>query len=203
MKRFLYYVVTVAILLSFGSCTRRLTDFTVISTKNVPIGNGTLASLQKGNTRVKGKDVSHMVLCIPFGYPNMKEAIDKAIESTPGAVGLADGVVKTSGWSCLLYGQNKYIVEGTPIFVSDNVDNHHGMNSVNNDVRNSQQLNNYSQPNGVGSETMILYHKVKDGETLVEIAKLYGVKIGEIIKWNNLSGGSISEGQTLTILVSE
>lgn len=56
---------------------------------------------------------------IPLGFPNMKEAIDKAIEKYPGAIGLVDGVVKSKGWTAILYGQNSYVVEGTPLYEAD------------------------------------------------------------------------------------
>ena len=51
----------------------------------------------------------------PTGTPNIKEAIDRAIESVPGAVALLDGVLSYSSWNAILYGQIKYIVEGTPL----------------------------------------------------------------------------------------
>lgn len=100
-----------------SSCTQRLTDFTVISTKNYPVENP--ICVKKAPNRVKGKDSKPMILAIPIGSPNLKDAIDNAIEQYPGAVGLADGVVKTNFWWAILYGQNSYIVEGTPLYISE------------------------------------------------------------------------------------
>jgi hypothetical protein len=60
-------------------------------------------------------DKAHIILFIPFGRPHLKEAIDRAIESTPGAVALVDGVVYSKSWWAILYGQSKIIVEGTPL----------------------------------------------------------------------------------------
>ena len=46
----------------------------------------------------------------------MKEAIDRAIESVPGAVALVDGVVTYSYFYIpYIYGQETYVVEGTPL----------------------------------------------------------------------------------------
>ena len=44
--------------------------------------------------RVKDRDVAHIVFFFPTGIPDMKEAMDKAIEQAPGTVGLSDVTVK-------------------------------------------------------------------------------------------------------------
>ena len=112
MKKNILWLLAVVLLMS--SCTQRLIDFTIISSKNVPITDkGT--EFQKATSRVKGVDSKWSVLFVP-GIPNMKEAIDRAIEQYPGAVALTDGVVYQKSWTCFLVGQNKYIVEGTPLY---------------------------------------------------------------------------------------
>ena len=95
------------------SCTQRLVDFTIISTKNIDLTKA--STFQRGKTRVQGKDVAHMIIYVPIGTPNMKQAIDKALQSTSGAIALVDGVVFYKSWWAILYGQNIYIVEGTPL----------------------------------------------------------------------------------------
>ena len=53
---------------------------------------------------------------IPTGEPNAKEAIDRAIQKQPGAVGLLDGVIYKHGWYIpYIYGQFSFEVEGTPL----------------------------------------------------------------------------------------
>jgi membrane-bound lytic murein transglycosylase D len=42
-------------------------------------------------------------------------------------------------------------------------------------------------------------HKIKQGETIIRIAQLYGVSIDDIKKWNNLSSSKIIAGKTLSI----
>lgn len=219
MKKSLIITLGLLLVLTLGSCSRRITDFTVISTKNVPIGEGVSTDFQKGTKRVKGVDVAHSVLYIPFGYPNMKEAIDKAIEQIPGAIGLVDGVVKYSWWTCFVYGQSKYIIEGTPLFPTgynyeDDVNGYpSGYKNINNRYNNSNynqqsQNRNYGAPTPQApaptpKNTYLFYHEVTDGETLASIARQYNVTIGDIIKWNKLSGSSIQKGQRLTIRITE
>jgi len=98
-------------------CTTRLTDFTIISTKNVDLS--VIGRAKRGIARVKGEDRVHIIIIIPTGVPNMKEAIDRAIESTPGAVALVDGVVYShSFYIPYIYGQSSFVVEGTPLINS-------------------------------------------------------------------------------------
>ncbi len=108
MKKIFLPVMFVGVLF-LSSCNQRIIDFTVISSKNVTLR---LPDDAKG-IKVEGKD---MVFCAPYcGMPNLKQAVDKAIESAgPGYDALIDGVVFnrfelfTSG----------YVVTGTPIKTS-------------------------------------------------------------------------------------
>lgn len=185
MKKLL---ILAAAVLMLGSCTDRLTDFTVISTKNYPIGGSEAASITKADKRVKGVDKKHIVLGIPLGFPNVKQAVDKAIESYPGAVGLADGVIKSKYWWALLYGQSSYIVEGTPIYPSTGA------------VAGGSNYQQYSNA-GQQATALLFFHEVKKGETLADIAKTYGVSVGDIIRWNGLSSTDIAPGTKLKVQV--
>jgi hypothetical protein len=93
-------VVAIIALSLFAGCATRLTDFTVISTKNVGL------AVQKGR-RVKAED------CALLGKPNLKAAIDKAIESggDVNADMLIDGVVTYEERAL----DNCYIVEGNVV----------------------------------------------------------------------------------------
>lgn len=191
MKKTNYFLSLVLVMFVLSSCTHRITDFTVISTKNFPISSENPVALKKADKRVKGVDKAHVIICIPTGTPNLKQAIDRAIESYPGAVGLADGVVKSTGWSCLLYGQSGFIVEGTPIYEIQA-------------QGKTDAPGNYveaSSANQAGGETMVLIHKVKSGETLMTIAQNYGVTVRDLIKWNMLDSSDVEPGTRLKILV--
>lgn len=103
------FVVAFAMVTFLGGCTTRLVDFTAISTKNVKVPGGDA----KGK-RVSGEDCVWIVY-MPLGVPNMKEAIDRAIESAgPEYDALIDGVVYQTQWWAFI-GQMCFKVEGTPI----------------------------------------------------------------------------------------
>ncbi|MBN1444401.1 MAG: hypothetical protein JXA90_16940 [Planctomycetes bacterium] len=100
------------LLLFAVGCTTRLTDFTVLSTKNVDLSR--MDTYERQSTRVTGEDKKHIIIFIPTGVPNAKEAIDRAIESVPGGVGLVDGVIEHKAWYIpYIYGQTSYVAEGT------------------------------------------------------------------------------------------
>lgn len=95
-------------------CTMRLVDFTIISTKNVDLARA--GTFERGKSRVEGKDEIVIIIFVPTGVPNVKEAIDRAIESVPGAVALVDGVITYKYFYIpYLFGQQTYVVEGTPL----------------------------------------------------------------------------------------
>lgn len=97
--------------LTASGCTVRLLDFTAISSKNV---NMPVPQSARGN-RVTGTDFVTVILGIPLGTPNLKEALDRAIESAgPGYDALIDGVLYRKS-SLFKMG---FQVEGTPIKTS-------------------------------------------------------------------------------------
>jgi len=93
-------------------CTTRLTDFTVLSTKNVDLSK--MSSFTRGLSRVQGEDLIFWIIFIPTGNPNFKEAVDRAIQTVPGAVALVDGVAFQKSW-WFIFGQTGFMVEGTPL----------------------------------------------------------------------------------------
>lgn len=200
MKKHLLQGVLLFSIIIVSSCSRRIVDFTIISSKNVPITNQG-GNFQKATKRVKGIDSKWSILCIP-GVPDMKDAIDNAIEQYPGAVALTDGVIYNTGWSCLLFGQNKYIVEGTPLFF-DTEKQYLEKN-------NSQQLEIISTPITtlkdqfdipLQNSAIRVEHIVEQDETMAEIASLYKITIPDILKWNKLSSIKIYKGMKLVIYI--
>ena len=105
MKKIILPVLFVGAIL-MCSCNQRMIDFTVISSKNVTLR---LPDDAKGK-KVEGKD---MVFCAPYcGTPNLKQAVDKAIESAgPGYDALIDGVL----FNRMELFTSGYVVQGTPI----------------------------------------------------------------------------------------
>lgn len=100
------------VLIFLTGCTIRMVDFTAISTKNVK-----LPTKARGK-RVTGEDCVVVVL-FPFGIPNMKEAIDEAIEGAgENYDALVDGVVYQIN-EFFIVGRQCFKVEGTPINTKD------------------------------------------------------------------------------------
>ncbi len=96
-------------------CSHRIGDFTVASTKNIDIKKTT--HYVDYNDRLTDRDTKHIIIFIPTGQPNMKEAMDNAIEQRNGAVGLSNVTVKSGGWYIpYIYGQSYFEVEGNPIY---------------------------------------------------------------------------------------
>ncbi len=94
-----------------SGCTQRILDFTVISSKNVSMR---VKDSGKGQ-RVKGEDMAVYII-FPLGMPQVKGAVDKAIESAgTGYDALIDGVIYYKYNVFLLFGTYGYQVEGTPI----------------------------------------------------------------------------------------
>jgi hypothetical protein len=90
-------------------CSRRITDFSIISTKDVNV-----ESASRSDKRVVGQDCV-VVILFPWGVPDLEEAIDDAIEKAgPGYDALIDGVVYYKDKS-FLFGKVCYEIEGTPI----------------------------------------------------------------------------------------
>ncbi|WP_201276304.1 hypothetical protein [Methylotetracoccus oryzae] len=111
MRKGLVAALVAATLVS--GCAQRLGDFTMISSKNVDLTRG--ADFKRAPTRVKGEDMKAVILFIPVGIANMKEALDVAIEKTPGAVALVDAVVMQKSFWFVIGGVGGYEVEGTPL----------------------------------------------------------------------------------------
>ena len=215
MKRHLLQGVLFISIIILSSCSRRIIDFTIISSKNVPITNQG-GNFQKATKRVKGVDSKWSVLFIP-GIPDMKEAIDNAIEQYPGAIALTDGVIYNKSWSCYLFGQNKYIVEGTPLFINSECKHLENRHFLHNEMEstNIQQPEtasefavNYQQERSIPQKqsskkesTMRVEHKVEQGETMAKIAALYKTTILDILRWNKLSSIKVYEGMKLIIYI--
>lgn len=114
MKKNICVLALVIIFVIITGCSQRLIDFTIISSKNFDFTQA--ATFQRGQSRVEGEDVRHIIIFIPTGVPNAKEALDRAIESVPGAIALVDGVITSHWWYIpYIYGKTWYVVEGTPL----------------------------------------------------------------------------------------
>lgn len=92
--------------IGLSGCSVRMADLTVGSSKNFDLNSG---NLKKGK-RVIGEDL-YPVILLPFGIPNIKTAMDNAIQKEPCAVGLSNVVINNIQHHFLV-GQHGYSVEG-------------------------------------------------------------------------------------------
>ena len=95
------------LLLGFAACTTRLTDYTILNTKNF-----TLPKNVKLGKRATGEDCKLVILFWPLGTPSLKEAVDKALEKGNGDI-LVDAVVYSETRSYLVVSQLCWVVTGT------------------------------------------------------------------------------------------
>ena len=113
MKRFFQaHIICIMLLTLLASgCSRRMIDFTVISSKNTQLQ---IPSEAMGE-RVVGEHKVIVLLGVPLGTPEIKEAVDRAIQSAgPGYDALVDGVLyQTFGLM-----NAGFKIEGTPIKTS-------------------------------------------------------------------------------------
>lgn len=103
-----------AAVLSLTGCAHKLGDFTVISTKNVDLS--VIGSAHRG-PKVSESDIAHIIVVIPTKFDvNLKQAIDNAIEATPGTIALVDArLYFRSFYIPYIYGQTAFIAEGTAL----------------------------------------------------------------------------------------
>lgn len=113
MKKILFFSLAAVM---FASCTNRVGDFTVLSTKNMNVEQSD--GFCVGDNRVTGVDRQHIIVIVPTGQVTMKEATDRAIESAGrGCVGLSDAAVHAGSWYIpYIYGTSHITVEGNPIY---------------------------------------------------------------------------------------
>ena len=106
MKSVKIPILMLAMLLTFSSCSVRLVDFTIISSKNYDLDVD----------KTKGIRVSASSNGL-FGFgASIKDAMDKALQSAgPGHDLLVDGVVRTNNYYII----QGYKVTGTAISTSD------------------------------------------------------------------------------------
>lgn len=98
--------------LSVVGCATRITDFTLLSTKNIDLAKA--SNFKRASNRAVGEDKVFILIFIPFGQPHVKDAVDNALKDVPGAIALVDGVVRTKGW-WFIFGESGIVVEGTPL----------------------------------------------------------------------------------------
>jgi hypothetical protein len=101
--------------LCLTGCTTNLGDFTLLSSKNVNLANFSNAKAEATGEKTHGEDCVHIICVFPTGTPNLKQAVDQALEAK-NAYMLTNARIKfTDFYIPYIYGQIKYEVDGTPV----------------------------------------------------------------------------------------
>lgn len=108
LNKFCAVLMGLCIIALSTSCTYRLGDLTIMSTKNIELSK--MGMYKKCSERAIGEDKVYLIFFIPIGMPSIEEACDRAIESAGGTF-LTDAVV-TYEYFSFFFGWMKYEVEG-------------------------------------------------------------------------------------------
>lgn len=116
MKKYIALIFVFSFILA--SCSQRIVDYTLISTKNFDVTR--MKEYKVTTQRVTEEEKVHIILFFPTklysGHGQMlKQAIDNAISSIPGCVALSNGVITSKFMWLLLYGYSSIEVEGDAI----------------------------------------------------------------------------------------
>lgn len=113
MRPIRFTATAIALSILMSGCTTRVADLTVASSKNINLHSSSLST----GKRVDGSD-SVGVFIFPLGQPNVKTAIDRAVEKDRCAVGLSDVVIDQEVFA-FIFGYVKFNVKGNLIIDND------------------------------------------------------------------------------------
>ncbi len=85
-------------------------SFTALSSKNVNT-NSVKIDKSKMMAHTTGQDCKHIIFFVPTGVPQVKEAIDRALEAGRGNI-LLNARIEESAFSIGIFGKMCYTVEG-------------------------------------------------------------------------------------------
>lgn len=105
-SRALSIVVVLGVMLGISGCSVRIGDFTTLSTKNV-----TLSDKFVKVGRFADDDMAWSVLFIPFGFPDMKTAVDNLLDHNGGDL-VTNAVLTAYSMPLIIVSQRGYKVEG-------------------------------------------------------------------------------------------
>jgi hypothetical protein len=112
LLRLVSSLTTILVIATLLGCSSRVGDYSIISTKNTELGKR-YARMAPDSAKVAGTDTKSIMIVIPTGIPNFKEAIDRSIE-TKGRQLLSDAVIYYDYFYIpMVYGEQKTKTEGT------------------------------------------------------------------------------------------
>lgn len=132
-------------------------------------------------------------IIIPKQYVAVKYRVKKN-DSLLGISELFDcRVSDIRNWNDIPYTRSVKVGEELTIYVPESQKEYYA-NLVLETSSNSTDKNNITKSN-----PSLIYHRIKKGENITQIASLYNVQVEQIKDWNNLSGNKIFSGRTLKI----
>lgn len=99
MKKAITISVVLFLSLVTSGCASRTADLTLVSTRNIDLSEAN--EYGHSSERISGQSMvaSNILFFVPTGLsPDIEDAIDSAIDSTPGAIGLTDVVIKRDSY---------------------------------------------------------------------------------------------------------
>ncbi len=108
----------ICILFTSACVSIRLSDFSILSTRNVNLDMIDLDSKPQVEG-VVGKDTKFSFLFLPFGFPHLQDAVDDALDKGNGDI-LIDGVLHYKRWTALIFGQQTLDIKGPVVKTRNN-----------------------------------------------------------------------------------
>ena len=116
MKISVQLVMTVFLALMLNGCTYQMTNYTMVSTRNIDFSQPLKVDINK---RVQGEDIASIIVIVPLGMSTESQAMDNAIQQTPNCIGLTNVSISIYMWYIpLIYGKTGYVVEGNPVCIN-------------------------------------------------------------------------------------
>jgi membrane-bound lytic murein transglycosylase D len=147
------------------------------------------------NKTTSDKSVTNNQTVIPSG----KVAVNYVVKKKDNLLAIADlfdvRVSDVRNWNNIPYTNTIGVGENLTVYVpSDKKEFYANLNNQTSIERNT------SKNSVVKNNRSWVYHKVKKGENLRNIASRYGVNVSELRDWNNIHGNKIASGKRIKIL---
>lgn len=105
-------LMTLAIILGLSACSTHLTDVSVLSNKNINLKTVDIDDAPKVKN-VVGRDSKLVLVFIPLGTPQLKEAVNDALRKADGDLIVDASVYRKNWW--FIIGQETLEINGTVV----------------------------------------------------------------------------------------
>ncbi len=155
--------------------------------------SGVDSSGNENNIANAGQSVSDSVI-IPKGLV----AVHYKVKKNDNLLGIADlfhsRVIDVRNWNNIPYTQSIYIGQDLTIYVPKNQKDFYASLDTQTSLEKST-----AKPSLTNKKNVLIYYRIRRGESLYTIANRYGVDVNSLREWNNISGNRIFAGKRLKI----